>query len=100
MGDKAFMYQQIEEKLREGFRCIKMKIGAIDFDTEITILESIRSTYSREQIELRVDANGAFSIAKAMDKLKILATLDMHSIEQPIKQGNILEMKQLCYCFR
>jgi len=96
MGDKAFMYQQIEEKLREGFRCIKMKIGAIDFDTEITILESIRSTYSREQIELRVDANGAFSIAKAMDKLKILATLDMHSIEQPIKQGNILKMKQLC----
>lgn len=96
MGDEAFMHQQIEQKLQEGFRCIKMKIGAVDFDTEIAILESIRRKYSKEQIELRVDANGAFPINEALDKLRILSALDIHSIEQPIQQGNILEMKNLC----
>ncbi|MFK7813841.1 MAG: o-succinylbenzoate synthase [Maribacter sp.] len=96
MGDEAFMHEQIGKKLKEGFRCIKMKIGAIDFDAEIKMLASIRRTYSKEQIELRVDANGAFQPKEALDKLKTLAALDIHSIEQPIKQGDFLEMKSLC----
>ena len=96
MGDEAFMNQQIEQKLAQGFRCIKMKIGAIDFDHEISIINSIRTKYSKEQIELRVDANGAFSIAEARQKLQILADLDIHSIEQPIKQGNSIAMADLC----
>lgn len=96
MGDEAFMHEQIQQKLQEGFRGIKMKIGAIDFDSEIAMLESIRRTYSKKQIELRVDANGAFPIDEALDKLKILSALDIHSIEQPIKQGNVLDMKGLC----
>jgi len=96
MGDQAFMLSQIQQKLEEGFRCIKMKIGTVDFDTEIAILESIRSVYSKEQIELRVDANGAFPIHEALDKLKTLKKLEIHSIEQPIKQGNVLEMSNLC----
>ncbi len=96
MGDTSFMHDQIQKKLEEGFRCIKMKIGAIDFDREIEILESIRSTYSKEQIELRVDANGAFAPQDALSKLKVLSQLDIHSIEQPIKQGNLAEMKRLC----
>lgn len=96
MGDKAFMHQQIEDKLRDGFSCIKMKIGAIDFDTEIALLKSIRQRYSKESIELRVDANGAFSPQEALSKLEILSKLDLHSIEQPIKQGQVEEMKMLC----
>lgn len=96
MGSETFMKEQIEEKLVKGFRCIKMKIGATDFDTEISVLKSIRSTYSKKQIELRVDANGAFSPKDALDKLKVLSDLDIHSIEQPIKQGNLFEMKTLC----
>lgn len=96
MGDEPFMHQQIQKKLEEGFRCIKMKIGAINFDQEIEILKSIRNTYSKEQIELRVDANGAFSEVEALEKLRILSRLNIHSIEQPIKQGNISQMKRLC----
>lgn len=96
MGDEAYMLSQIQQKLQEGFRCIKMKIGAVDFNSEIAILESIRRTYSKNEIEIRVDANGAFSSTEALDKLKTLAALDIHSIEQPIKQGNLLEMKSLC----
>lgn len=96
MGDEAFMKKQIDEKLQEGFHCIKMKIGAIDFDTEYKLLQAIRKSYTKEQIELRVDANGAFSFEEAKDKLEQLAELDIHSIEQPIKQGQWQEMARLC----
>lgn len=96
MGDIEFMHRQIEQKLKDGFSCIKMKIGAIDFDTEIALLKSIRERYSKDEIELRVDANGAFSAEEALAKLEVLSKLDLHSIEQPIRQGQWNEMKDLC----
>lgn len=96
MGDEAFMQKQITEKLELGFECIKMKIGAISFDTEIKLLQSIRSEFNASQITLRVDANGAFSPDKALEKLSFLSEFDIHSIEQPIKAGQIDEMKKLC----
>ena len=96
MGEKDFMKSQIEDKLKSGFNCIKMKIGAIDFDTEIELLKYVRSQYSAEEIELRVDANGAFDPKNALQKLKRLSELQLHSIEQPIKQGNWEEMARLC----
>ncbi len=96
MGDKAFMKEQITEKLKNGFSCIKMKIGAIDFKTEIDLLKSIRNEFSAQEVELRVDANGAFSTSEALEKLKVLSDLQLHSIEQPIKQGQWQEMARLC----
>ncbi len=96
MGDEAFMLAQIEEKIKHGFSCIKMKIGAIDFDKEFALLQRIRSRYSASEIELRVDANGAFSATEALGKLEKLATLDLHSIEQPIKAGQMAQMQLLC----
>jgi len=96
MGAEGFMKQQIQEKLNQGFLCIKMKIGAIDFETEIKLLKSIRKEYSKSDIELRVDANGAFAPENALEKLKVLSDLDLHSIEQPIKQQQINEMARLC----
>ena len=96
MGDQQFMKTQIQEKLKTGFSCIKMKIGAIDFDAEIKLLKSIRKEFSSNEIELRVDANGAFKPENALEKLKILSELDIHSIEQPIKQGQLQEMATLC----
>lgn len=96
MGSEVFMKQQITDKIAAGFSCIKMKIGAIDFQTEINLLKSIRKEFTSKDIELRVDANGAFSPSEALEKLKILSDLDLHSIEQPIKQGQIQEMTQLC----
>ncbi|PQJ78472.1 o-succinylbenzoate synthase [Polaribacter porphyrae] len=96
MGEKQFMKNQIKEKLKTGFTCIKMKIGAIDFDAEIELLKSIRKEFSAKEIELRVDANGAFTPNNALEKLKRLAALDLHSIEQPIKQGQLQEMALLC----
>jgi L-alanine-DL-glutamate epimerase-like enolase superfamily enzyme len=96
MGEKQFMKDQIKEKLKMGFSCIKMKIGAIDFDAEIDLLKSIRKEFSAQEIELRVDANGAFSPKDALEKLKRLSALEIHSIEQPIKQGQIQEMAKLC----
>ncbi|AZJ31351.1 o-succinylbenzoate synthase [Tenacibaculum mesophilum] len=96
MGDKAFMQQQIKDKLQQGFTTIKMKIGAIDFDTEIALLQSIRKEFSAKEIELRVDANGAFLPQNALEKLQRLSELELHSIEQPIKQGQWQEMASLC----
>lgn len=96
MGSEAFMKQQIKDKLAQGFNCIKMKIGAIDFDTEMQLLKSIRNEFSASDIELRVDANGAFAPNEALEKLKVLSDLELHSIEQPIKQGQIEEMARLC----
>lgn len=96
MGNVDFMLRQLDQKLKNGFRCIKMKIGAIDFDKEVAILKSIRENFSPEEIELRVDANGAFSPAEAMEKLQILSTFNIHSIEQPIKAGQWEAMAELC----
>jgi o-succinylbenzoate synthase len=96
MGDEQFMLSQIEAKLAQGFDCIKMKIGAIDFELELKLLRSIRERYSKEEITLRVDANGAFSPSNAISKLELLAKLDLHSIEQPIASGQMEEMKRLC----
>ncbi len=96
MGEKEFMKNQIKEKLKTGFSCIKMKIGAIDFNAEIELLKSIRKEFSAAEIELRVDANGAFNPANALEKLQRLSELEIHSIEQPIKQGQLEEMAHLC----
>ncbi len=96
MGTEAFMKQQIQDKIEAGFKCIKMKIGAIDFHTELNLLQSIRKNFSKKDIELRVDANGAFLPKDALEKLKRLSDLELHSIEQPIKQGQIEDMAKLC----
>ena len=96
MGDTQFMLQQIEQKLEEGYSCLKMKIGAIDFNAEVKIIEGIRKRFSAKEITLRVDANGAFSPKEALEKLNILSKYDIHSIEQPIRQGQLKEMTDLC----
>lgn len=95
MGDYSKMLSQIETKMESGFRCIKLKIGAINFEEELTLLQHIRAHFSAKEIELRVDANGAFSPSDAMEKLKRLAELDLHSIEQPIRAGQWEEMARL-----
>lgn len=97
MGHYDLMKQRIEEKISAGFRCLKLKIGAISFDDEISLLKQIRNRFPRETIELRVDANGAFQAGDdAMRKLDRLAQLDLHSIEQPIRAGQWEEMARLC----
>lgn len=96
MGDEHFMLSQVEKKLEEGFNCIKMKIGAIDFETELKIIKSIRTQFSADEIELRVDANGAFAPNEALEKLDQLSAYDLHSIEQPIIPGHWEVMAKLC----
>jgi o-succinylbenzoate synthase len=96
MGTPEFMKQQIRAKLDAGFHCIKMKIGAIDFETEFDLLKAIRKEFSPEEITLRVDANGAYSYQTALENLKQLSDLQIHSIEQPIEAGRWEEMAKLC----
>jgi o-succinylbenzoate synthase len=96
MGEALFMKQQIEEKLAEGYRCIKLKIGAINFDKELQLLCFIRQYFTPEQVEIRVDANGAFDSDLALIKLNQLAEYKLHSIEQPIKKNNTDRMAELC----
>lgn len=96
MGDPDFMRAQIDEKLNKGFDCIKMKIGAIDFEKEIALLTCIRKHYNKNTITLRVDANGGFTFAKAKEILPRLASLDIHSIEQPIAVKQWENMATLC----
>ncbi|NRD19965.1 o-succinylbenzoate synthase [Winogradskyella eckloniae] len=96
MGNEDFMRSQVKEKIEAGFGCIKLKIGAIDFQTELDILKSIRKEFSVKDIELRVDANGAFSANDALEKLKQLSEYKLHSIEQPIKPRQYEAMAKLC----
>lgn len=96
MGSKEEMSRRIEDKLSDGFTCVKLKIGAIDFSEEIGLLKGIRERFGKDYVELRVDANGAFLPSDAMRKLDALAALDIHSIEQPIKNGQWEEMSSLC----
>ena len=96
MGSPDFMKEQIKEKLAQGFRCIKMKIGAIDFEEEYRILKALRNEFSASDIEIRVDANGAFQATEALRYLERLATLQLHSIEQPIRAGQWEAMAELC----
>src|SRR5690606_3574779 len=84
MGEPNFMLEQIRQKLADGYTCIKMKIGSIDFEQEYALLHSIRKAYTPEQVILRVDANGAFLATEALAKLQRLSELEIHSIEQPI----------------
>ncbi|CAN1525186.1 O-succinylbenzoate synthase [Flavobacteriaceae bacterium] len=96
MGNEAFMKQQIEEKLAEGFHCIKLKIGAINFEEELQLLRFIRQHFTPEQVEIRVDANGAFDASTALNKLNQLSGFKLHSIEQPIQKNNTDRMAELC----
>ncbi len=96
MGEADFMKRQIEEKLAEGFRCIKLKIGALDFDSELQLLHFVRQHFTPEKIEIRVDANGAFDVSMALDKIKQLAGFKIHSIEQPIQKNQTDSMSELC----
>ncbi|SUX46239.1 o-succinylbenzoate synthase [Chryseobacterium indoltheticum] len=95
MGDVDFMEEQIQEKLEQGFHCIKLKIG-VDWKSEHAILQKLRQKFSKEQLELRVDANGGFSKEEAQVVLRQLSDLHIHSIEQPIKAGNWDDMAVLC----
>jgi len=96
MGDEVFMKEQIEEKLAQGFHCIKLKIGAIDFQKELDLLHFIRQNFDENTIEIRVDANGAFSEDLALNKLNQLAGYKLHSIEQPIAKNHTDTMAELC----
>lgn len=96
MGEESFMKQQIEEKLAQGFNCIKLKIGAIDFQKELDLLRFIRANFDENTIEIRVDANGAFSENEALDKLNQLSGFKLHSIEQPIAKNHTDTMSELC----
>lgn len=96
MGSEAFMREQIEMKLQAGFDTLKMKIGAIDYATEIQILRDIRKAHPKNDLTIRVDANGAFSPSEALKVLNDLAELEIHSIEQPIETKQWDQMATLC----
>lgn len=96
MGDKETMAARIRSKLREGFRCIKLKIGGISFDDELDLLALIRRQFGPADLELRLDANGAFTAANVMERLERLAQFNVHSIEQPVRAGQHTLMARVC----
>ena len=96
MGSDDFMRKQIQDKINQGFRCIKLKIG-VNWQTEKKIIQDLRNNFPKEILELRVDANGAFDLSTAQRVLEDLARLDIHSIEQPIKAKNYKDMAILCH---
>src|SRR5690606_38333022 len=96
MGDKDFMLQQIKTKIAEGFRCIKIKVAAIDFEEECRLLDFIRTHFPATAMEIRLDANGGFTKKDVFQKLERLAAFDIHSIEQPVKQKQWDLMQKIC----
>ena len=95
MGNYQEMLQRLEEKLDKGFHCVKLKIGAIDFEQELDLVKRIRERFSHHEVELRLDANGGFAYDEALYKLELLSQYNIHSIEQPIKQGQWAYMAEL-----
>ncbi len=96
MGNKDTMLQQVKSKINQGFRCLKLKIGAINFEEEVSIIKNIRNQFNANDLELRLDANGAFNFKSVDNKLKVLSKYSIHSIEQPISPGEHKQMKKLC----
>jgi len=96
MGNKDFMMQQIHDKLKEGYNCIKIKVGAVDLESELEIIKSIRKKFSPDTITLRLDANGAFEPGEAISILERFSYYGIHSIEQPILAGQRRAMQTLC----
>lgn len=96
MNTAPKMLEEVHEKVKAGFNVIKLKVGAIDFDEELKLLTEIRKVYTAEQIELRLDANGAFKSENALEKLEKLSKFTIHSIEQPIAAGKYEEMAEIC----
>ena len=96
MGSYDEMLQRIEQKLQQGFHCVKLKIGAIDFEQELDLVKHIRSRFSFHDVQLRLDANGAFPFEEALYKLELLSQYAIHSIEQPIRAGQWAYMAELC----
>ena len=96
MGDIKFMQDQIKIKLKNGFNCLKLKVGALEFQSELELLSNIRKEYSNSDLEIRLDANGAFGKDEAIEKLKKLSEFSIHSIEQPIKPKQLCEMAKIC----
>ena len=96
MGNYEEMLQRMEQKLEQGFRCVKLKIGAIDFEQELELVRRIRQRFSFHEVELRLDANGAFPFEEALYKLELLSQYAVHSIEQPIRKGQWAYMAELC----
>ena len=96
MSEKSVMKKQIEQKLRDGYTSIKLKIGAIDFTSELELIQYIRKQYAVDEVEIRLDANGAFRPTEAKDKLQMLSDFGISYIEQPIRAGQWQEMAKLC----
>lgn len=96
MNNKEEMIREIRQKIDDGFTCLKMKIGALDLEEELDVIRFIRSQFSADDLELRLDANGAFKMPQAQEVLKILSDFDLHSIEQPIAAGHPDAMARLC----
>lgn len=96
MGSEEEMTKRVEEMIAQGFGCVKLKIGGIDFDRELAILKSVRESFSKNAIEIRLDANGAFTPENALKRLDQLARFDIHSIEQPIRQHQWTQMRTVC----
>jgi len=96
MSDKEYMIQQIREKIESGYHCLKLKVGALSFDDELDVLKFIRQNFSSNTLEIRLDANGAFTASTALERLNRLSTFNIHSIEQPIAPGQCALMHELC----
>jgi len=96
MGSRELMAERIESKLAQGFRCLKLKIGGIDFDDEVELIRCVRKRFGADVLELRLDANGAFKPDEALRRLDVLSAFDVHSIEQPIRAGQIEDMARIC----
>lgn len=96
MGNRDKMLAGVHRKLEEGFRCVKFKVGGIRFEDELALIAGVRESFPPERLEIRLDANGAFSVKDAISRLERLSAYDIHSIEQPIRAGQWTEMATLC----
>ncbi len=96
MGKRRLSSEQQIEENGNGFSLRETRNRSHRFDQELQLLRYIRQHFTPEQVEIRVDANGAFDKTSALDKLIQLYGFELHSIEQPIQKNNTDSMAELC----
>lgn len=89
------MMRQLAEKIEQGFRCVKFKIGANRFEDELEFIQAVRSNFDDKSLMIRLDANGAFNEKDALKKLDALSAYAIHSIEQPVAR-DCSAMPEIC----
>jgi o-succinylbenzoate synthase len=78
-GPPAEVVRAAREGLRAGFACFKLKVGLPDDGERVRCVREAIGPWPA----LRLDANGAWSVDEAIERIRVLEPYDLQMVEQP-----------------